>query len=152
MADRYENEPVHDCDSSCEYDSDASEFRHMACPDFQIRRMTAARILSEAEIDCIVWGRDALEFAHCITPETLYCHLLVEDGSLFESARILELAGYSTEPDPERLASSNFSAAAQDVYPDSIYLHHRSLMKGWMDPTPHFVLLTPMSYYHVARS
>lgn len=82
MADRCENEPVHDCDSSCEYDSDASEFRHLACPDFQIRRMTAARILSEAEIDCIVWGRDALEFAHCIAPGTLYYHLRQETTGL----------------------------------------------------------------------
>lgn len=152
MADLCENEPVHDCDSSCEYGSDASEFRHLACPDFQIRRMTPACILSEAGIECIVWGCDALEFAHCIAPRTPYCHLLVEDRSLFESERIFELAEYLTGLDPEPLAFANFFADAQDAYPDSIHLHHRSPTKRWADPTPHWVLLTPMSNYHVGRS
>lgn len=152
MADQPGSVELENFDSDSTYDSDASEFRHSACHDFQIRRMTPARILSAAEIVCIVWGPDALQFAHCIAPETIPCHLLVEDRSLLESARVLGLHGYSTEPDPEPSTFSNFSLAEQGAYPDSIYLYHRSPMEGWIDPTPHLLLLTPMSSYQVESS
>lgn len=153
MTDERENKPVDDFDSCTTYDSDASVFKHSADHDFQIQQMTPARALWTSGIDCIVWGRDALEFAHSIAPEELHCHILVADNSLLASAQLLGLQGYcATAADSERLASENFSADQPDAYPDSIRLRHRFLMKGWMDPIPNVVVLTPMSYYHVESS
>ncbi|KAL0634214.1 hypothetical protein Q9L58_006890 [Maublancomyces gigas] len=141
--------PVHmqddDCDSCTTYDSDASEFRYSASQDMQIERLTPARTLAAAGIDIIVWGRDALSIADNIAPDELHCHLLVEDKALFGSMHLLRLLGYcSTLLDPVW--------PKQEAYPDSIRLRHGSLKEGWMNPSPHLVLLTPMSYYHVDRS
>lgn len=148
-----ENTPVDDCASCTTDDSDASIFQHSASHDFQIQQLTPARALAASGIDLIVWGRDALEFAHCIAPEELHCHLLVADESLLTSARVLGLLGYSpTAADPERLAFANCSPDQPDAYQDSIRLRHCSLVKGCMDWMPSVMLLTPMSYYHVDSS
>lgn len=148
-----ENESVDDCDSCTTDDSDASIFQHSASHDFQIQQTTPARALATSGIDLIVWGRDALEFAHRITPEELHCHLLVADQSLLASAQLLGVLGYSpTAADPEQLAFVNCSPDQPDACQDSIRLRHCSLVKGYMDPKPDVVLLTPMSFYHVESS
>lgn len=144
-----------DSDDSCtSYDSESTEFKPLRNHDYQIHRLAPARAISAAGIDCIVWGHDALEFAHRVPASEVDCHLLVDDEFLPISAELLATLGYSpTEPDPQLLDHACWNPARPHAYPDSIRLRHRVAVNSYTDPVvARTVLLTPMSFYHVQKS
>lgn len=122
--------------------------------DFQICRLASARTLVMNRINCIVWGRDALEFAHGAESSLTDCHLLVDDQQLHDAAELLihSLGYVHTEPDPTWFEIDYFNPAHPHPHPDSVRLRHMSAINPLHDEVVKYVLLTPMSYFHVDRT
>lgn len=78
-------------DSESSSDSDWCGSGDPPSHSYQLRSLAPARAISHSGIACIVWGRDALEFAHHIGPTYIDCDLLVEDDRISEAGILLVL-------------------------------------------------------------
>lgn len=135
-----------DTDTDTYPSSDELESQMLNPPSFQVHRLAPARVLHASGIHCIIWGCDALEFAHRIPGGNTDCHLLIVDEHLVRAAELIisELGYVSTEPDPYFYEFASSNPAQPHAYPDSIRLGRYSTKD-----TPKYVLLTPMSYFYV---
>lgn len=139
-------------------DSEATElYTHrdfQSDPRFQIRRLTPARLLHDHGIQCIVWGRDALDFAFGIRSYISDCHLLIPDDPPPDAADLLiaELGYQHTAPDLDWIEDPCCCGPGRPhAYPTSIRLEydHGIDQDRRQHAVPGFVLLTKMSDFHL---
>lgn len=131
--------------SDSDSDSDWCGSRDPPSHAYQLRCLAPARVISASGIACIVWGRDALEFAHQIGPSHICCHVLVDDDCLSKAGILLVLKlGY--------IYATPAHKHLEHEFPGSIHLEHPVSINPYVGELPRLVLLTPMSYYHVQNS
>ncbi|KAF8066808.1 hypothetical protein FPV67DRAFT_1209553 [Lyophyllum atratum] len=121
-------------------------------PKVQHARLVALRQLTANGIPCILWGEDALSFAHSVPTALFDQQILVPDELLEAAATILEEGKYKRTSEFKR-NHTEFSGPLAGVYafPRSIRLLHHDIpdpddpYKRW--PIPQHILLLPQSYY-----
>ncbi|KAF8149942.1 hypothetical protein B0H34DRAFT_731808 [Crassisporium funariophilum] len=120
-------------------------------------RLVALRQLTAHGIPCILWGEDALSFAHSVPTLLFDQQILVPDELLDAAAIILEEGKYKRTSTPNRKYIEHHSPhKGAYAFPRSIRLLHPDIpdedpYKFW--PIPQHILLLPQSYYGLdARS
>ncbi|THH03979.1 hypothetical protein EW146_g10302 [Bondarzewia mesenterica] len=119
-------------------------------PDEQHGRLVALRQLIARDIPCILWGEDALRFAHSVPTSLFDQQILVPDELLESAAAIIEEGRYNRVPSngvyAEQFRPHNGAAA----FPKAIRLQHSDIPDHEpykLFPLPGYILLLPQSYY-----
>ncbi|RDB30519.1 hypothetical protein Hypma_007273 [Hypsizygus marmoreus] len=120
-------------------------------PEVEHRRLVALRQLTAHVIPCILWGEDALSFAHSVPTWLFDQQILVPDELLDAAAIILEQGKYKRTSTPNR----NFMEVSGPhkgayAFPRSIRLLHSDIPEDEpykLEPIPQHILLLPQSYY-----
>ncbi|KAL0639485.1 hypothetical protein Q9L58_001514 [Maublancomyces gigas] len=85
-------------DSDWDSDSDSIEYPNPPSHTYQLRRLAPARAILASGIACIVWGCDALEFAHRLGSDRAAWHskgghdMLVRDLDVEETTERVKIA------------------------------------------------------------
>ncbi|KAF8643059.1 hypothetical protein AX16_009227 [Volvariella volvacea WC 439] len=121
-------------------------------PNTQHDRLVALRHLIKAGIPCILWGEDALRFAHNVPTYLFDQHILVPDDAMPEASSIVEgLGKYEKAPFTEfYLEFPEGSHPGAPAYPGGIFFTHSDIPQSdryKLYPTPRNILLIPQSYY-----
>ncbi|RDB21533.1 hypothetical protein Hypma_011931 [Hypsizygus marmoreus] len=120
-------------------------------PKIQHDRLAALRQLTAHGIPCILWGEDALSFAHSVPTMLFDQQILVPDDSLEAAAIILEEGKYKRTSTPNRsYVERSGPHKGGYAFPRSIRLLHSDIPDEdpyQLEPIPQHILLLPQSYY-----
>ena len=119
-------------------------------PQEQHQRLVALRQLASRDIPCILWGEDALCYAHLFATLLFSQRILVPDELLDTAAAVLQEGPYVPTQwcrDYGEISGPNKGASP---FPKSIRLRHVEIPEDQqfkLEPLPGRILLLPQSYY-----
>ncbi|KAF9484775.1 hypothetical protein BDN70DRAFT_872021 [Pholiota conissans] len=117
------------------------------------QRIAPLKKLVDRGIPCILWGDDALKFAHNVTPICYSdLHILVPDTLLDSAgATLVDDGTYDRTTIPSEKYVELFGElnAGEYAFPRSVRLVHRTVPCRWAEysEVPRHILLVPESYY-----
>ncbi|KAJ3572235.1 hypothetical protein NP233_g3213 [Leucocoprinus birnbaumii] len=114
-------------------------------------RLATLRQLISHDIPCILWGADALTYAHKIPSSLNEQRILVPDELLDQASAVLQEGCYIPASwDPQCLDLDYSPNAGKPFYLRGIRLKHRDIPEDepyLLEPLPAHILLLPQSYF-----
>lgn len=116
----------------------------------QHKRLVALRHLISRDIPCILWGEDALSFAHNVPTALFDQKILLPDELLHKASNVLQEGRYVPAHPARDYIERNGPRKGENPFPAGIRLQHLDIPENdpWkLEPLPGFILLLPQSYF-----
>ncbi len=122
-------------------------------PQEQHQRLVALRWLTSCDIQCILWGEDALNYVHRVPTCLFDQQILVPDALLESASAVLCEKGYVIVPFTPQYADfpDRREGRSPTAFPRGILLKHLDVPDDHdpnkLESFPTYILLLPQSYF-----